>query len=44
VLLDEQSKGVAVTGPRPLDRAAGFHFHPSFRLRLLATVRRAGRF
>jgi len=33
VLLDEQSKGVAVTRLRPRNRAAGLHFHPSFRLR-----------
>ena len=40
VLLDEQSKGFAVTRLRPLDRAAGLRIHPSFRLRFLVTVRR----
>ena len=41
MLLNQQSKRVAVTRPRPLNLAAGFHFHPAFRLRLLVTVRRA---
>src|SRR5450755_737337 len=41
VLLDEQSKGVAVAGPRPFDRAARFHFHPAFRLLIFVTVRAA---
>src|SRR5438270_12545140 len=41
VLLNQQSKGVAVTRPRPLNLAAGFHFHPAFRLRLSVTVRQA---
>src|SRR5579883_1259160 len=40
VLLDEQSKRFAVPRLRPLDRAAGLGFHPSFRLWDCLTVRR----
>src|SRR5258708_4985934 len=42
MLLDQQSKRVAVARPRPLNLAAGFHFHPAFRLRLSVTVRVCG--
>src|SRR5437867_4082301 len=38
--LHEQPKGIAVARLRPFDSAAVVFFHPSFRLRELATVRR----
>ena len=42
MLFHQQPKRVVVTRPRAFHGAAGFRFHPSFRLRFLLTVRRIG--